>query len=82
MIFSFGGHVWQTLTQIKRIQVGKWNRAKPENRHLIELDPVKIFNQAIENGKPYLRIITIRLGATWYQVSNLLAESQSPLYYF
>ena len=61
------------LENIKHIQVERYHRAVEKGKPTddIELDPVKIFKQAIENGKPLLVTTKTLVAGTYYQVIYL-----------
>ena len=51
------------------MQIGKFHRAKSDfERETIELDPVKVMYQAVENCKPLLILKRIHRGGVIYQV--------------
>ncbi|XP_055939284.1 28S ribosomal protein S7, mitochondrial-like [Argiope bruennichi] len=60
--------VFDTFTRIKLIQLSKYHKASAEEKASIELDPKKIFLQAIENCKPVLSVMKIKKGGIAYQV--------------
>lgn len=60
----------QTFEKIKRIQIQKWHEAKTEEeKSSIECNPLVIFHQAVENGRPLLQVTPIKRGGITYQVS-------------
>ena len=59
---------FQTLENIKHIQVEKYHKADVDTKPTIELDPIRVVLQAIENGKPLLTTEKVRKGGTTYQV--------------
>jgi len=60
----------QTFEHIKLIQLEKYHKASTEEeRNAIELDPMKVFHEAIENCKPLLITQRTRRGGITYTVS-------------
>lgn len=60
--------VEQAFQNIKKIQIEKYHKAKPENRSTIELNPKEVFHKAVENCKPVLALTPIKRGGVKYQV--------------
>ncbi|XP_064622798.1 small ribosomal subunit protein uS7m-like [Lineus longissimus] len=58
----------QALKNVKRIQIEKYHKSSPEDREQIILDPVDIFNKAVENCRPVLILTKIVKGGVTYQV--------------
>ena len=56
------------------MQVEKYHKADIETKPTIELDPIKVVHQAIENGKPLLTTEKFRKGGTTYQVCWLYCQ--------
>jgi small subunit ribosomal protein S7 len=68
----------ETLFQIKRIQLKKFNAIQDEEKRAeIELDPLVIFKQAFQNCKPVLNTKMIKRGGAKYQVPHPITEAQS-----
>ncbi|KAJ8037673.1 28S ribosomal protein S7, mitochondrial [Holothuria leucospilota] len=66
----------KTFEQIKLRQVEKVNTAPPGDLPEIELNPKKIFHEAIENSKPLLGLQNVERGGRTYQVPTPLKESR------
>ncbi|XP_065176764.1 small ribosomal subunit protein uS7m-like [Sycon ciliatum] len=60
--------VTKTLLIIKRRQLQKYDKAKPEAKENIELDPRVIFRQAVENCKPLMGFNTLKRGGKVFLV--------------
>ncbi|GIY52461.1 hypothetical protein CDAR_181271 [Caerostris darwini] len=60
--------MFDTFARIKRIQLAKYHKAPPDQKTSIELDPKKIFKQAIDNCKPVLSVTPVKKGGITYQV--------------
>ena len=58
----------EVLTRMKYAQVQKWREAPEERKDLIETDPVKLINMAVENARPLLILNQVRVGSVVYQV--------------
>jgi len=59
----------QTLEKIKLTQIEKFHKANSDfEREVIELDPKKVIQQAVENCKPLLILKKIHRGGVIYQV--------------
>jgi len=59
----------RTMANIKLIQLEKYHKAKTDfERESIEIDPRKIFHQALENCKPLLVLQSVHRGGVVYQV--------------
>ena len=57
------------MENIKLIQLEKYHKAQNDfERDRIEIDPKKIFHQAIENCKPLLVLQRVKRGGVTYQV--------------
>ncbi|KAG7153736.1 28S ribosomal protein S7, mitochondrial-like [Homarus americanus] len=70
--------VEQTFETIKRIQLQKFNEAETEEEKAnIECNPLVIFHQAVENGRPVLQLIPIKRGGIKYQVPVPITEKRS-----
>lgn len=67
-------NVLRALEYVKRAQVEKYHKASEEEKHSIELDPVKIFHQALENGKPMLITKKVKKAGQIYQVPVAASE--------
>ncbi|KAK7025526.1 28S ribosomal protein S7, mitochondrial [Halocaridina rubra] len=68
----------QTFEQIKRIQIKKKIEAEsPEEGEMIEANPLKIFNQAVENCRPVLHLVPVKRGGITYKVPVPLTEKRS-----
>ncbi|KAG1692289.1 Transmembrane channel-like protein 3 [Nymphon striatum] len=60
--------VFQTLANIKRIQVKRYNSAPEDEKKSIERNPYTIFSEAIKNATPILNTEKIERGGTTYMV--------------
>lgn len=70
--------VEKTFEELKRIQLQKWNEAvNEEEKENIECNPLTIFHQAVENGRPLLMLIPIKRGGITYQVPVPITEKRS-----
>ncbi|XP_043252332.1 28S ribosomal protein S7, mitochondrial [Colletes gigas] len=67
----------RTFEHIKMIQLERYNKASPEEKEQIELNPKLIFFRAIENCKPILGLKNIKKGGITYQVPIPLSEHKS-----
>lgn len=65
------------FAKIKRIQLAKYHAASDEEKASIELDPKKIFFDAIENCKPVLSVTGIKKGGITYQVPIPITANKS-----
>ncbi|TSX99879.1 28S ribosomal protein S7, mitochondrial [Bagarius yarrelli] len=70
------GIMTQTLEMIKRKQVEKFHRAPTTEKKTVECDPYVIFNQAIENCKPIIGLVSIQKGGRNYQVPVPLTDKR------
>ncbi len=66
-----------TFHRIKDIQIRKRNKAPEERRALIDVNPVKILNDAVENARPLLFLNQVRVGAVVYNVPAPITEDRS-----
>lgn len=64
----------QTLEALKRKQFEKYHAASVEERANIELNPYRIFHQALRNCEPVIGLESILKGAHFYQVPVPLAD--------
>lgn len=70
--------VEKTFEEIKKIQIQKWNKADTEEEKAsIECNPLVIFHQAVERGRPVLQLIPIKRGGVKYQVPVPITEQRS-----
>lgn len=60
--------VEKAFEQIKRIQLERYQKASDEEKNTIELNPRKIFYDAVLNCKPVLTLTPIKRGGVKYQV--------------
>ncbi|ESN94230.1 hypothetical protein HELRODRAFT_69008, partial [Helobdella robusta] len=61
--------VHKTFENVKLTQIERFNKAQTDfEKESIELNPVNIFNKAINNCKPLLNIKKIKRGGVMYQV--------------
>jgi len=68
--------VERTMANLKVIQLEKYHKAKSDfERESIEIDPQKIFHQALENCKPLLILTRVRRGGVVYQVPIPVKEN-------
>ncbi|KAL5018646.1 hypothetical protein ScPMuIL_004368 [Solemya velum] len=58
----------KAFENIKRIQIENYHKAADEVKQDIELDPLKIFHQAVDNCKPILVLTKIQKGGVRYEV--------------
>ncbi|CAH1794535.1 unnamed protein product [Owenia fusiformis] len=65
------------LENIKRIQLQKYHKSEENERSSIELNPMNIFHQAIENCRPLLKLTRINKGGVAYQVPVPMTEKNS-----
>ncbi|XP_020491869.1 small ribosomal subunit protein uS7m [Labrus bergylta] len=65
-----------TLEQIKRKQVEKYNKAPAGKKDEIECNPYVIFHQALNNCKPIVGLVSIQKGGKYYQVPIPLSENR------
>ncbi|XP_060921439.1 small ribosomal subunit protein uS7m [Labrus mixtus] len=65
-----------TLEQIKRKQVEKYNKAPAGKKDEIECNPYVIFHQALNNCKPIVGLASIQKGGKYYQVPIPLSENR------
>lgn len=65
------------LENIKRIQLEKYHLADPKDKETIELNPLNIFRQAVENSRPLLQLTPIKRGGATYQVPIPITEKRS-----
>ncbi|XP_043283026.1 28S ribosomal protein S7, mitochondrial [Venturia canescens] len=66
----------KTFENVKRIQLKSYHSTKPENKHRIELDPVKVFHQAVENVTPIMELLKMKRGGVTYQVPVPILEKR------
>nr|CAG4649658.1 EOG090X0CZM [Scapholeberis mucronata] len=70
--------VEKAYMKVKQIQLGKYYRAETdEERAAIELNPVTILHQALENCKPILQLTPIKRGGATYQVPIPISEKRA-----
>lgn len=62
---------------IKRIQLERYHLADEEEKESIELNPRKLFHQAVENCRPVLKTVPIKRGGTVYAVPVPVNEKNS-----
>lgn len=68
----------KSFENIKRIQLEKYHKTKTEeDKENIELDPKKIFHQAVENCKPLLYLTPIKRGGVKYQVPVPISDKKA-----
>lgn len=67
----------KAFENIKRIQLERYNLADPEERDKIELNPVVVLRNAIENCRPILILTPVKRGGSKYQVPVPLTEKRS-----
>lgn len=60
----------KTFENIKRIQLERYHKSKPEEQESIELDPKVIFHKAVENSTPVLELLKMKRGGQTYQVKT------------
>lgn len=65
------------LENVKRIQLERYNLADPGERDKIELNPLVILKQAVENCRPVLTLTPVKRGGSKYQVPVPLTEKRS-----
>ena len=65
-----------TLEYIKIDRVTKYHKASPEERDLIELNPVVIFHQALENCKPLVALKNVKKGGRVYKVPAVMTPKK------
>lgn len=71
------GLVEEAFEKIKRIQVEKYHKANSEDKNNIELNPKKIFHNAVLNCKPVLSLTPIKRGGVRYQVPVPISDKKS-----
>lgn len=59
---------YQAFENMKRVQLERYHKAVPEEKDAIEINPHKIFANAIANCKPILELTPIKRGGVTYQV--------------
>ncbi|KAK3601806.1 hypothetical protein CHS0354_041722 [Potamilus streckersoni] len=69
----------KTFENIKRIQLEKYHKTEGAEKATIELNPRKIFYDAIENCKPVLKLMQIVKGGVAYQVPVPCREKEQLL---
>ncbi|CAG9767152.1 unnamed protein product [Ceutorhynchus assimilis] len=63
---------------IKRLQLEKYHKCTTEEEKLkIELDPKKVFHEAINNSKPLLQLTGVKRGGVRYQVPMPITDRRS-----
>lgn len=67
-------NVYKAFEYVKRAQVEKYHKASEEEKPHIEIDPVRIFHQALENGKPLLITKKVKKAGQIYQVPVAASE--------
>ncbi|XP_076633878.1 mitochondrial ribosomal protein S7 isoform X2 [Colletes latitarsis] len=67
----------RTFEHIKMVQLERYNKARPEEKEQIELNPRLILIYAIENCKPILGLQNVKKGGITYQVPVPLSESRA-----
>ncbi|CAK8675861.1 small ribosomal subunit protein uS7m-like [Clavelina lepadiformis] len=60
--------IWRTFEEIKCIQLKKYNAADEDEKENIELNPLKIFHQALDNAKPLVDVVSVSKGGASYRV--------------
>lgn len=64
--------------KVKQIQLAKYYKAETEaERAEIEMNPLTILNQALENCKPILQLTPIKRGGATYQVPIAIKEHRA-----
>ncbi|XP_050297957.1 28S ribosomal protein S7, mitochondrial [Anthonomus grandis grandis] len=70
--------VEKAFESVKRIQLERYHRCtSEEDKAKIELNPKKIFHDAIKNCKPLLQLTGIKRGGAKYQVPVPISDSRS-----
>ncbi|MPC85457.1 28S ribosomal protein S7, mitochondrial [Portunus trituberculatus] len=70
--------VEKAFQEVKRIQLQRRNEAQTEEeKAAILCDPLQIFHQAIENGRPVLQLVPVKRGGVKYQVPVPITEHRS-----
>ncbi|XP_050707478.1 28S ribosomal protein S7, mitochondrial-like [Eriocheir sinensis] len=68
----------KTLEEIKRTQLRRRNEAETEaEKDAVECNPLTIFHQAVENGRPVLQLTPVKRGGVTYQVPMPITEQRS-----
>nr|CAG4652143.1 EOG090X0CZM [Triops cancriformis] len=71
------GLLEKTFANIKKFQLNKYHQVPEEERDSIELNPLTVFHQAIENCCPILQLTPIKRGGVVYQVPVPVSEKRS-----
>ena len=68
---------FQTFENVKRIQLEKYHKADALTKETIQLDPLILFHQAVENGKPLLYTTKVVSSGVTYQVCVSFVNTNS-----
>ena len=71
---------FQALENIKHVQVEKYHKSDEATKPTIELNPVNIFHQALENAKPLVMTKRIKRGGSTYQVCGFFEDCHQFLF--
>ncbi|XP_067914766.1 small ribosomal subunit protein uS7m [Heterodontus francisci] len=66
----------KTFESIKRKQIESYHKAPESEKDVIECNPLKIFQQALENCKPVIGLTNIQRGGKSYQVPTPLTDNR------
>lgn len=69
--------MFDTFAVIKRVQLKKYHSAPENERASIELNPLVIFKEAIQNCQPVLALTPIKKGGITYQVPTPITPKKS-----
>ncbi|XP_069124215.1 small ribosomal subunit protein uS7m-like [Argopecten irradians] len=58
----------ETFKKVKIIQLEKYHKATEKERDEIELDPIKVFLEAVDNCRPNVHTTRVVRGGVWYEV--------------
>ena len=80
-LFYTSIYYFQAFEYIKLVQLQQYHKAPEDARDDIELDPLKIFHQAIDNCKPVLQTQNTMRGGMLYTVSSMSVLHELHLLY-
>jgi len=62
----------KTMAHIKHVQVKKYHEASEAEKSTIEVNPLKVFHEALNNVKPIVSVRNLKHGANTYRVPHML----------
>ena len=69
--------IFESFAEIKRVQLKKYHSVPDNEKTSIELNPLNIFKEAIENCQPVLALTPVKKGGITYQVPTPITPKKS-----